>query len=177
MTEAPLPGRPVDCPLPPEFCEAMDYRGAARFVAFRWAFDDLTVEDGRSSATGAGWTFSAYTRHRAVWPLLADLTPDDGTVSGFALVVDREKGRASIARLNEAAAFLDAQWPPLAPPSPEEAEAARLTLEELLDPAAWRVEPVDMEAVQRAMDEQRGRVRRMVSWLDMAPDAEQRGRG
>src|SRR5882757_257466 len=109
MTEITMPGHAVDVPLVPDFCLTMGYRGDARFVSFRWSYDDLWYDDGASSGTAQGWTFQAFARHRAVEPLLSphDLGGEDHEAP-FVLLIDREKCRASIAPTATARAFLQA---------------------------------------------------------------------
>jgi hypothetical protein len=177
MTDTPLPGVPVDIPLPPSVTECWGYTYDAQFASFRFSFDHLIFDDGRSSGTGNSWAFSAYTRHRAVSGLLDgfDLGGSDHEAASV-LLIDREAQRASICPLREARAFLSGQYPPVEEPRPEErAEAAR-RFDEMVD-SGWREEKVDMAEVMRAMAEQRGRVGRMMSFLEMCPDAPERGRG
>lgn len=165
---APLPGRPVDIPLVPEFCECIGYGGNARFVSLRWSYDDLFYDDGRSSGTAQSWTFQAFARHRAVAPLLDphDLGGADHEAL-LVLLIGREKSRASIASVVEARAFLKNQWPP-EPPLTEEQEAAfHRELDRIF--AEQRSRPIDHDAIAKAMAEQRGRVGRMMSFLDMCP--------
>ena len=176
MTDTPLPGVPIDLPLPPSLCETLGYQHDARFVSLRWSYDHLIVDDGRSSSTGAGWTFAQYTRHRAVAGLLSgfDLGGSDHEAASV-LLLDREANRASICPLREARAFLRDQYPPVAPMTPEQRAEAVRQFEEMVD-SGWREEKVDMADVVRAMAEQRGRVGRMMAWLDLCPDAPARGR-
>ena len=172
----PLPGTPIDLPLPPSLCETLGYQHDARFVAFRVSYDHLTYDDGRSSGTANTWAFQSYSRHRAVAGLLSgfDLGGSDHEAASV-LLLDRETSRASICPLREARAFLRDQYPPDPPMTPEErAEAAR-QFEELVD-KGWREEKVDMGDVMKAMAEQRGRVGRMIGFLDLCPDAPERGR-
>ena len=90
------------------------------------------------------------------------------------LVIDREKNRASVAPVAEARAFLAAQHPPEPELTPEQQEAFRREMEKLI--AEHRSRPFDPGAVAREMAEQRGRVGRMMSWLEMCPTPQQRGR-
>ena len=170
MTDLSLPGQHVDVPLPPELAETFGYRGDARYVAFYHSplGDEVTYTDGRSTGSGATWSFLAYRRHRAVAPLLADWNLGYSDVDAeYALVIDREANRASIAPLATATAFLAAQHPPEPELTPVQQAAFQRELERLL--AEWRTRPVDHAAVAHEMAEQRARVGRMMSWLDMAP--------
>ncbi len=165
-----LPGAPIDLPLPPDVTAAFGYRGDARFVGFYWspAGDDVVYDDGRSSGSGQSWSFLAYKRHRAVAPLLRDVdlgsSEEDGT---HVLLIDRTANRASVAHAAEARAFLQQQHPPEPELTPEQQAEFEKELTRLL--AEHRTRPIDHEAIAREMNEQRGRVGRMMSWLDMAP--------
>lgn len=168
--DSPLPGTPVDIPLLPELAETFGYRGDARYVGFYWTpmGDEVVFTDGRGSGSGQSWAFLAYRRHRAVRTLL------DGWNLGYSdvdaehcLVLDRERNRASVAPLAEARAFLESQHPPPPELSPEEAEALRERVEAIL--REWREAAIDPAELRRVMDEQRGRLGRMVSFLDMCP--------
>ncbi|MBA4191778.1 MAG: hypothetical protein C0467_27680 [Planctomycetaceae bacterium] len=146
----------------------MGYRGNARFVSFRWSYDDLWFDDGASSGSAQGWIFQAFARHRAIEPLLSphDLGGSDHAAP-FVLLIDREKNRARITPAAEAKAFLQDQWPPEPPLTPEEQVSFEREFTRLLD--EMRQRPVDHEAIAREMVEQRGRVGRMMSFLDMCP--------
>lgn len=162
-----LPGDPVAIPMPPKLCEALGYRGDARFVGFRYTClgDEVVFEDGRSSGSGATWTFLAFKRHRAVSPYLlhADLgsSEDDGTEM---LLIDRQEQVASIAPLHEARTFLDSLWPEMQPLTPEQEEVFRTELERLLE--EQRNKPIDWGAVDRQQREQRNRMAVMLAFLD-----------
>ena len=170
MIHVPLPGQPVDIPMPPALTETLGYRGNARFVGFFWSplGDHLVATDGSSSGTAQSWAYLAFKRHRAVSSLLApfDLgsSEKDGT---HMLLVDRDANRASVAPVTDAQAFLADQHPPAPELTREQQEAFRAELERLL--AEWRTRPVDHAAVAREMAEQQGRLGRMMAWLDMCP--------
>jgi hypothetical protein len=87
------------------------------------------------------------------------------------LLIDREANRASVALVAEAGAFLEGQHLPAPELTPEQQEALNRELERLMK--EWRERPVDHETVAREMAEQRARVGRMMSWLDIAPVPEQ----
>jgi hypothetical protein len=170
MTDTSLPGQSVDLPLPPALPETLGYRGDARFVGFFWSplGDQLVATDGRSSGTAQSWVFLGYKRHPAVAPLLEPFDLGSSEEDGVhMLLIDRTANRASIAPVAEARTFLEAQHPPAPELTPEQQEAFNRELERLL--AEWRARPIDHEAIAREMAEQRGRVGRMMSWLDMAP--------
>lgn len=171
-----LPGQPVDLPLPPDLCLTLGYGGPARYVGFTWSpfGDQLVYTDGISSGTAQSWAFLAYKRHRAVAPLLEpfDLgsSEEDGT---HMILIDRAENRASVAPVAEARAFLQAQHPPAPDLNPEQREEFEREVERLL--AEHRARPIDHAAIAKAMEEQRGRVGRMMSWLDQCPVPPRRG--
>ena len=174
MTDTSLPGLLVDLPLPPQLPETLGYRGNARFVGFYWSplGDQLVATDGINSATGQSWAYIGYKRHRAVFPLLEpfDLGSSEEDAVHM-LLIDRTASRASIAPVDEARTFLESQHPPAPELTPEQQEVFNQELERLL--AEWRERPVDHEAIAREMAEQRGRVGRMMAWLEMCPVPEQ----
>jgi hypothetical protein len=178
MTDLPLPGQPVDLPLPPEVDRAFGYHGQARYVAFHWSpcGDELVFEDARRSGTGHSWAFLVFRRHRAVKPLLRgwNLGASDAEPE-HALVIDRHAHRASMAPLHEARAFLEDQHPPESPLTPAQVEGLRRQVEERAK-RGWEEVPVDPAEVQRLMSEQRARVGRLKGWLDMCPEPPQEGR-
>jgi hypothetical protein len=170
----PLPGQRVDVPLPPELTETFGYRGDARYVAFYHSpmGDEVIYNDGRSTGTGATWAFLAWRRHRAVGPLLAEWNLGYSDLDAeYALLIDRQQNRASVAHLQEVRPFLEAQHPPAPELTPEQREAFRREVERML--AEWRERPIDHEAVASEMAAQQGRIGRMMAWLDMCPVPEQ----
>lgn len=169
-----LPGEKIDIPLPPEAVEAFGYRGDARFVSFRYVYDDLWFDDGRSAGSANSWVFQGFARHRAVSSLLDphDLGGSD-RAAPFALVIDREQNRAAIVPTTEAKEFLRSQWPPEPPLTAQQQEEVRRIYEQLVNQR--KEQPLDHEAINRSINDQRGRVGRLMSWLDMCPSAE-RGR-
>lgn len=175
MTTIP-PGQPIDIPLPPHLCETLGCRGDARFVSFRWSYGELIVDDGRTFGSANGWTFQSYARHRAVSPLL-----DEHDIGGLdhpapsVLLIDRERNRAYIAPAAEAKSFLRDQFPPEPPLTAVQQAAFKQEMDKML--AEWRARPVHQDAVAREMAEQRGRVGRLMSWLEMCPSPPGEGRG
>ena len=143
-------------------------------MGFFWSplGDQLVTTDGRSSGTAQSWAFLSFRRHPAVAPLLEpfDLgSSEEGAL--HMLLIDRSANRASIAPVAEARTFLEAQHPPAPELTPEQQEAFNRELERLMK--EWRQRPIDREAVAREMAEQRGRIGRMMSFLDMCPEPEQ----
>jgi hypothetical protein len=171
MTGHAMPGVPLDLPLPPEVDRAWGYPADARYVLIFGDGDHVTCTDGRDTRIGNAHVFNLYCHHRAVEPLLRGFDLH----GHHCLVFDREVNRVSIATGPESAAFLLRHRPPL-PPSQRMTGGPGSLVEQIT--TGWREEKVDQEAVRRAMDEQRGRVGRMMSWLDMAPTPPPReGRG
>lgn len=166
MKNPPMPGTRVDVPVVPELAECLGYRGQARYVAFYFDADSDSVQfnDGNCAGGGYSWCWRCYTRHPAVEPLLRrfDLTSPD---SSLCLVLDREASRASIATGDEAADFLLLHRLPL--PSIQTEPRA----------SDWREEQPDSAEVARAMQAQRTRVARLISWLDLCPTPSRDGRG
>ncbi len=178
MTDTPMPGTPIDLPIPPDLCQALGYRGDARYVSFYFSpcGDEAVYSDGRSMGSAATWAYLAYRRHRAVDPILRGWNLGYSDLDAeYCLIIDREASRASVAPRDEAAEFLHSQHPSAPALSPEEMEAFSRRLDGLA--ARLREAPVHMDAVMREVDEQRGRVGRMVSFLDMCPTPPSRGRG
>lgn len=176
MTEPTLPGVPVDIPLPPDTCLAFGYGGDARYVAFCWwqGADTVAFDDGQCTATGNGWGFQCFRRHRAVAPLLRDFQfGSSETEAQHALLVDTVKNRAIVASVSDAADFVAAQHPE--PTQEQIAELARQI--EAMEPG-WREERVDQAEVMRRMQEQRAILARFMDWLNQCPTPQQgEGRG
>jgi hypothetical protein len=165
MTDPAMPKTSVALPVVPDLCAAFGYPGDARYVVFYLDadLDDVIDNDGVQSGNGATWVWQAYRRHRAVEPLLRpfDLTSPD---SNLVLVIDQQGSRASVATGSEAADFLRQHRPPV----PQLTDEQMARVEELVL-QGWREEHVDQAEVLRQMQEQRARVGRVMSWLDMAP--------
>lgn len=172
-----LPGQKVDLPLPPDTVETFGYRGDARFVGFFFTpmGDQLIATDGVNSGTGQTWAYLGFKRHRAVAGLLEpfDLGSSEEDAVHM-LLIDRDRNLASVAPVAEARAFLQDQWPPQPPLTPEQQEAFQREFEKLL--AEYRSRPIDHAAIAREMAEQRARVGRLMSWLEMCPTPPERGR-
>ena len=167
--EPEIPGKGVDIPLPPGLLECMGYRGKARFVGMAWspAGDELIVDDGRSAGTGESWSFIAFKRHRAVAPMLEgfNLGASD-RIAEHCLLIDQQRNLAFIVPIRDAETFLRNQWPPEPPLTEEQRQAIQEKMEELLKQGGQQI---DSAAVGRWMADQRGRLGRLMAWLDMAP--------
>jgi hypothetical protein len=167
MTDTTMPGEPVAIQIPNELDRVFGYTGDARFVGFRYTClgDQVVYEDGRSSGTGATWSYLAFKRHRAVASHLADY--DLGSSEEDAahmLLLDREHQTATVALVSEARAFLDAQWPEQAPMTPEQEELFRQELARLMEEIRNR--PFDPEAMEHQQREQQTRMAVMLAFLD-----------
>jgi hypothetical protein len=173
MTDPAMPGTSIPLPVPPDLGPTLGYPGDARYVVFYIDadLDDVIYNDGARTGNGATWVFQAYRRHPAIQPLLQpfDLNHE------HCLVFDLTGTRASVCTGSDAAEFLRQHRPPL-PPSPPVTEEPGSLVEQIT--TGWRGEQVDQEAVRRSMEEQRGRVGRMLSWLEQCPTpGPQEGRG
>jgi hypothetical protein len=174
MTTTPLPGQPADIPLPPELCETLGYVYSSRFVGFFWSSlgDQLIVTDGPNSSSGNSWAFQSYKRHRSVSPLLSEFDFGSSEHEGaHMLIIDREANRASVAPVGEARAFLTEHGPKPPELTPEQQILFEQELDRTLE--LWRTAPIDPDAIAKSMVEQRGRIGRMMSFLDMCPVPEQ----
>ena len=162
-----LPGQPLALPVPPDLGPALGYPGNARYVVFYFDadLDDVMYNDGQRAGNASTWVFQGYRRHKAVEPLLRgfDLTSPQ---SDLCLVFDLEGTRASVATGKEAAEFLRQHRPPR-PPAPPTTGDTRSLVDQLAD--GWEEVKVDHDAIAKAMSEQRGRVARLMSWLDQCP--------
>lgn len=165
MIDPAMPGRSLELPVPPDLTRCLGYPHGARYVAIYWDADSDSVRfnDGNADGKGAAWAWQAYARHHAVEPLLRpfDLTSFD---SNLVLMIDQDGARASVATGDQAAEFLRRHRP-----QPVELSAEQVAQAEALDAKGWREEYVDQAEVVRAMDEQRGRMGRLMAWLDLCP--------
>jgi hypothetical protein len=158
---------PLKVPVPPMLAKAIGYKGEARFVSFQWTpfGDEADYSDGRISATGNWQAFLAYIRHPAVSPSLKaySLGSSDAEAT-HALILDREKLELFIAPVKEAETFLTEQWPPQPP--------IRMSQQEYLaavSKALRNVKPpedIDIEEIQRWIEEQHAMIEEMQRWLD-----------
>ncbi len=147
--------------------KAIGYTGDARYVAFNWTpyGDEAEYFDGRRSATGNWQAFLAYVQHPAISPLLEgyDMGSSESEAT-HCLILDREKIELLIGPVKEARVFLTEQWPPEPP--------LRMSQEEYLakvSEALRNVKPldaIDIEEVQRRIDEQYALIEQMENWLD-----------
>lgn len=168
----PLPGTPLEVPVPPNLAEAFGYRGGARYVGFHWepAGDELVYDDGRLSGTGDPWAFLAFRRHPAVEPHLEAFNLGYSDLEAeHCLILDRAEEQAAVAPIAAARAFLQAQHPPAPPLAPAEIAAVQQAIEEALRARSREVR-IDPEVVRRWMDEQRQAIERMLAYLDQWPD-------
>jgi hypothetical protein len=158
---------PLEIPVPPMLSKAIGYKGEARYVSFQWTpyGDEADYSDGRLSGTGNWQAFLAYIRHPAVSPFLKeyDLGSSDSEAK-HAIILDRNKLKIMIAPVKEAQAFLSAQLPPQPP--------IRMSKEEYLAMVSQALKSVkqpnkiEIEEVQRRIEEQYALIEDMQQWLD-----------
>jgi hypothetical protein len=154
-------------PVPPILAKAIGYTGRAHYVAFQWTpyGDEAEYSDGRMSATGNWQAFLAYIRHPAVSPSLKDydLGSSDSNAK-HVLILDQAILEMFIAPVKGAETFLAQQWPPEPP--------IRMSQKEYLatiSAALKKVKPtsdIDIDEIQRRIDEQYALIEEMQQWLD-----------
>ena len=140
---------------PAEFWPALEYAGAARYVAIFWepGGDEACWAEGRDMLVGAGW--------RAYLALLDanfDWKHRDYEVLGSSdtrathwLVIDRETERAWMVPADNASQVLHEQWPVYeVAPLPSDSMAEWLAM---LQWEAGRVRPVSMVDIEQQMAE------------------------
>ena len=163
-----LPGlTPLKVPVPPMLATAIGYTGAARYVSFQWTpyGDEVDYSDGRLSATGNWQAFLAYIQHPAISPLLTeyDLGSSDSEAK-HALILDREQLEVFIAPVKAAEKFLMQQrlpWPPMRMSQEEYLAKISIALKNIKPPS-----DIDIEEIQRRIDEQYALIEEMQQWLD-----------
>jgi hypothetical protein len=156
---------PLKAPVPPMLAKASGYTGNTRYIAFKWTpyGDEAEYFDGRMSATGNWQAFLAYIQHPAVSPLLKeyDLGSSDSEAK-HALILDQAILEIFVATVKEAEKFLTKQWPPQ-PPMRQEEYLAKISI------ALKNIQPpsdIDIEEIQRRIDEQYALIEEMQQWLD-----------
>ena len=163
--EAPDTFKRLAAPLWPRLPVALGYTGGARWVAFYFALDTVTYNDGASSGTGDTRLFLAFKRHPVVAPRLvgADLGGVEAEASEW-LVVDRREQALYLAAQAAARWHLVAQWPRLHRPP---LEYTQEELGRLLDNLKEAVSPPDWPAkLAESLRESRANERLMLAWLD-----------
>ena len=156
-------------PVPPNFAEALGYTGNGRFVGCYWQVmgDEAQLDDGRLDMTGEWDAYLAFVQHPKVYPAVRSYRlGSSDTEARDMLIIDRQEHRLYVAPRNVAAAFLDAQWPPL-----QEMEALPMSAEELLDALhidTWTEERivVDSDEITRRIEAREQRVAELIAWLD-----------
>jgi hypothetical protein len=159
---------PLQAPVPPMLAKAIGYTGEAQYVSFHWTpyGDETDYSDGRITATGSWQAFLAYIQHPAVSPHLQDY--DLGSSESEAkhvLILDREKHELLIALVKEGQKFLTEQWPPEQHIRMSQGEyLAKLSavLKHVKKPG----DIIDVEEIQRRIDEQYNLIEEMQRWLD-----------
>jgi hypothetical protein len=158
---------PLNVPVPPLLSKAIGYPGKARYVSFQWTpyGDEADYSDGRLSGTGNWQGFLAYIQHPAVSPFLKeyDLGSSDSEAR-HALILDRNKLEIMITPVREAQAFLSAQWPPQPPIRMNKEEYLAMVSQSLKN--VKQPNEIDIEEVQRRIEEHYALVEDMQRWLD-----------
>jgi hypothetical protein len=158
---------PLKAPVPPMLANAIGYKGAARYVSFQWTpyGDEADYADGRLSGTGNWQAFLAYIQHPAVSPYLEayDLGSSDSEAR-HALILDRDKLEIMIAPVKETQAFLSAQWPPQ--PTIRMSKEEYLTMVSQALKSVNQPDDINIEEIERRIEEQYTRVKDMQRWLD-----------
>ncbi len=146
---------------------AIGYKGAARYVSFQWTpyGDEVDYSDGRLSATGNWQAFLAYIQHPAVSPYVRDYDfGSSDSEAKHALILDREKLAVLIAPVKDAQVFLTEQWPPEQPIRMSQEEYMAMVTTALKKVKQPR--DIDIEKLQRRIDEQYALIEEMQQWLD-----------
>jgi hypothetical protein len=108
----------LNMPVPPNAAAAFGYPGSADFVAFHWEplGDELCYDDGRIAGTGDWHLFLRYRLHPEVIPTLApwNIGYSDEEAEHW-LVLELNAGKAWIAEVADARAFLQSQHSPEPP--------------------------------------------------------------
>jgi hypothetical protein len=156
-------------PVPPNVAEALGYTGNGRFVGCFWQAmgDEVQLDDGRLDMMGEWDAYLAFVQHPKVYPAVRSyrLGSSESEARDM-LIIDREEHRLYVARRLVAAAFLDAQWPPL--PQMETLPTSAEELLHALKVDTWTEERivVDEDEITRRMEAREQRVARMIDWLD-----------
>jgi hypothetical protein len=158
---------PVKVPVPPILSKAFGYKGEARYVAIKWTpyGDEAEYSDGRVSATGNWLAFLSYIQHPAVTTSLNEY--DLGSSESEAkhtLILDRDKLEMMIAPVKVAEIFLKEQWPPEPPIQMSKEEYLAMISEKLKN--VKQPDDIDIEEIQRRIEEQYAMVEEMQRWLD-----------
>lgn len=158
----------LDIPVPPNAASAFGYPGLARHVAFYWEpiGDELCFDDGRIAGTGAWHRFLQYRVHPRVAPSIGgwNIGYSDEEADHW-LLLDTVAGRAWVASIADARAFLASQHPPL--PSLRMVDFPRIR-EEIHIAISQRTLTVEqVRAMQRREQEE---FRRLLGFCDRWPE-------
>ncbi len=159
---------------PPILCEAVGYRGQARFVAFYWtpAGDELMFSDGSISADGDWYAWSVFVQHRSVAPRLApyDFGSSDEEAKHW-LLVDRQSNDLYAGAPREVCKLLvqqlaQAEASDTAPNDVIPETSAAIDLNAFLTEELMEVQPPGQEEVRREMLRRQRLTEELKSWLD-----------
>jgi hypothetical protein len=159
---------------PPILCDAIGYRGQARFVAFYWppGGDELMFTDGNISADGDWYAWLVFVHHWTVAPQLApyDFGSSDEEAKHW-LLVDRQTNELYIGAPREVCKLLVQQ--------PTQAVTSDLARDDVIPKAGWvndlnaflteelvEVQPPSHEEIQREMVRRQRLTKELQSWLN-----------
>lgn len=156
-------------PLPPHWEDAVGWTGGddARWLSGYWTSlgDHPHLSDGRSSMSGHGWGWLAWSRHTKVAPHLAPYDLGDSMAEGpHALLIDRLERRVYAAGRDEAGRVVRGQWP-----AEEGPELTAEQIEEVMDHVRRAMASRPMPSAGQlvaSMRRQAALVAEMMAWLD-----------
>lgn len=159
----------LDCPIPPQFEQAVGYPGHDRYFALFWfpGSGELNYRDSRDSGIlgWAGWL--TFYRHPAINQTLTKAKLDFGAPHNNAstwFVLDTEGRRGYSAPFQSAAEFIVSQYPD-AP-----IDAIGHTMDELMKAVNQPARPprtrIDVDRLMAEQSHQMKMIRNMQSWLN-----------
>ena len=162
MTELPIP-------VPPGWEAAVGWTGGgeARWLSGFWTSlgDHPQLSDGRSSMSGDGYGWLAWSRHPKVAPQLRPYDLGCSLQEGpHALLIDRAERKAYAAERAEADRVVRGQWPVADEEDLTREEADQVATEVARE---WMSMPMPTaERLMASLRERATRVAAMVAWLD-----------
>lgn len=156
---------PLDIPVPQNAAAVFGYPGSASHVAFHWEplGDELCYDDGRIAGTGEWYSFLQYRSHPHVAPALAAWNIGYSELDAdHWLVLETDHGRAWIADIADAQAFLQSQHPPVSLLRMVDLPRVRKEMRMAMSRHASSVR--DIRGMQRRQQE---RLRRLLDFCDL----------
>ena len=165
-------GRTIpDFYCPSEFWPALGYEGTGRFVAIWWepGGDEACYADGRQMLVGAEWgAYQALVDHNFPWPSRPQLG-DSETPARYWLVIDRHNpSDAWLVPAGVANDILRDQWPVEDVAADDAGVLSFEELEKLIRDFS-RPQPVNMEEIERQMQESAQNYETLVDALRACP--------